>query len=185
MSQRYSDPSVGDKSYVLYEKNSTANNSVQRKTLKSMDNAAFVPDRAPSPIEGHRVILSTESPAAQKLGTQQMIPKGLAIATKTRAPRHHTIASSTFSKELLQQEQKRLSNPEISVQDDINTGGLKRNLRNQSYRAAMRGFKDEECQPIKPMSTLKPVSEDPNAPPPRSPARPKVCLTLFFFTFCI
>ncbi|XP_072282108.1 rho guanine nucleotide exchange factor 16 [Pyxicephalus adspersus] len=175
MSNRYSDPSVGDKSYLVYEKNgnATAHSSMQRKSLKPMDNASFLPDRNPSPVEAHRVILSTESPAAQKLGTQQMIPKSLAIATKTKAPRHHTIASTTFSKELLQQEQKRLSTPEFPSEDDMNVGGLKRNLRNQSYRAAMRGFKDEDLQPIKPMSTLKPVSEDPNAPPPRSPGRSK------------
>ncbi|XP_040182389.1 rho guanine nucleotide exchange factor 16-like [Rana temporaria] len=176
MSHRYSDPSVGDRSYLVYEKNatSTANNSIPRKTLKPVDNASYVPDGgAPTPVEAHRVILSTESPAAHKLGTQQMIPKSLAIATKTKATRHHTIASSTISKEFVQQEQRKLSAREASVEDDINVGGLKRNLRNQSYRVAMRGFKDEEYQPIKPMSTLKPVTENPNAPPPRSPGRSK------------
>lgn len=141
--------------------------------MKPVDNASYVPERAPSPVEAQRVILSTESPAAQKLGTQQMIPKSLAIATKTKAPRHHTIASTTFSKELLQQEQKRLSTPQMSTEDDIDIGGLKRNLRNQSYRAAMKGLRDEDYQPIKPMSTLKPLSEDPNVPPPRSPGRSK------------
>ncbi|XP_068098498.1 rho guanine nucleotide exchange factor 16 isoform X2 [Hyperolius riggenbachi] len=177
MSHRYSDPSVGDKSYLVYEKESpTTNAPAKRKTLKPKDNASFVPDRTPSPVEGHRVVLSTVSPAAQKLGTQQMIPKGLAIATRTKGPRHHTIASSTVTKEFLQQEQKRMSTPEIcldSFDDDPDMGGgIKRNLRNQSYKAAMRGFK-EDYQPIKPMSTLKPVSEDPNAPPPRSPGRSK------------
>ncbi|XP_018432405.1 PREDICTED: rho guanine nucleotide exchange factor 16 [Nanorana parkeri] len=175
MSNRYSDPSVGDQSYLLYDKNANAeaNFSKQRKTLKPVDNASYLPDRAPTPVEANRVILSTESPAAHKLGTQQLIPKGLAIATKTKNPRHHTIASSTITKEFLQREQKRLAIPELSVEDDIDSGGLKRNLRNQSYRAAVRSFKDEDIQPLKPMSTLKPVSEDPHAPPPRSPGRSK------------
>lgn len=175
MSHRFSDPSVGDRSYLVYEKNakSTANNSIPRKTLKPVDNASYVPDGAPSPVEAHRVILSTESPAAHKLGTQQMIPKSLAIATKTKAPRHHTIASSTISKEFVQQEQRKLHARENSTEDDIDVGGLKRNLRNQSYRVAMRGFNDEDYQPIKPMATLKPVTENPNAPPQRSPGRSK------------
>ncbi|KAM9299195.1 rho guanine nucleotide exchange factor 16 [Gastrophryne carolinensis] len=175
MSNRYSDPSVGDKSYAFYEtKENSTSKSMQQITVKAMDNASYIADQPPSPVDAHRVVLSTESAAAKKLGTQQMIPKGLAIASKTRSPRHHTIASTTISKEFLQQEQKRFSTPEISLDDDLENGGtLKRNLRNQSYRAAMRGFKNEDVQPIKPMSTLMPVSEDPNAPPPRSPKSPR------------
>ncbi|XP_044138064.1 rho guanine nucleotide exchange factor 16 [Bufo gargarizans] len=183
MSQRYSDPSVGEKSFLLLEKNkyldlnTTSNSSVQKKTVNAMDNASYVPDQNPSPVQASRIILSTESPAAQKLGTQQMIPKGLAIASRTKVPRHHTIATSTFSKEFIRIDPKRVSTPDICIdspEDDPEGGGtLKRNLRNQSYRAAMKGFKDDDYEPLKPVSSLKPVSEDSNAPPPRSPGRSK------------
>ncbi|XP_073417802.1 rho guanine nucleotide exchange factor 16 isoform X2 [Dendrobates tinctorius] len=184
MSHRYSDPSVGEKSFLVLEKkyldfkaNTTSNSSMQKKTINAMDNASYVPDQGPSPVEARRIVLSTESPAAQKLGTQQMIPKGLAHASKTKVPRHHSFAATTFSKELARNDPKRISAPDISLdspEDDPDDGGtLKRNLRNQSYRAAMKGFKDDDYEPRKPISTLKPVSEDPNAPPPRSPARSK------------
>ncbi|XP_063799418.1 rho guanine nucleotide exchange factor 16 isoform X2 [Pseudophryne corroboree] len=185
MSHRYSDPSVGEKSYLLYEKKKypelqvkpTINSSLQRKSLEPADNASYTPDKTPSPVEAHRIILSTESPAARKLGTQQMIPKGLAIATKTKVPRHHSFAATTFTKELSRNEPKRVSAPDIAIdspEDELdNAGSLKRNFRSQSYRAAMKGFKDEDSEPYKPMSTLKTVSEDPNAPPPKSPGRSK------------
>ncbi|XP_075696844.1 rho guanine nucleotide exchange factor 16 [Rhinoderma darwinii] len=185
MSNRYSDPSVGEKSFLLLDKNkyldlkvnSTPSSSVHKKTVSAMDNASYVPDQSPSPVEAHRIILSTESLAAQKLGTQQMIPKGLAIASKTKVPRHHSFAATTFSKEFSRNDPKRLSTPDISIdspEDETEGGGtLKRNLRNQSYRVAMKGFKDDDYEPRKPISSLKPVSEDPNAPPPRSPGRSK------------
>ncbi|KAM3923247.1 rho guanine nucleotide exchange factor 16 [Leptodactylus fuscus] len=187
MSHRYSDPLVGDKSSLLLEKNkyldlkSTSNSSLHKTTVNTMDNASYVPDQNPSPVQAHRIILSTESAAAHKLGTQQMIPKGLAIASKTKVPRHHSFAATTFSKELARNDPKRVSAPDLCLdfpEDDPEGGGtLKRNLRNQSYRAAMKGFRDDDYEPRKPVSTLKPVSEDPNAPPPRSPGRSKKTFT--------
>ncbi|XP_053546316.1 rho guanine nucleotide exchange factor 16 [Bombina bombina] len=186
MSNRHSDPSVGEKSYLLLDKkngtdfklSARSTSSLQRKSLDALDNASYLPDPTPSPVEARRIILSTQSPAALKVGTQQMIPKGLAVATRTKVPRHHSFAATTFSKDFARNDPKRVSAPDIcldSPEDDPDVGGtLKRNLRNQSYRAAMKGFKNpEDDEPQKPISTLKPVSEDPNAPPPRSPGRSK------------
>ncbi|KAM4651287.1 rho guanine nucleotide exchange factor 16 [Discoglossus pictus] len=186
MSNRHSDSSLGEKSYLLFEKkngsdlrvSSRSTSSLLRKSLEALDNASFNPDSSPSPVEARRIILSTQSPAALKVGTQQMIPKSLAVATKTKVTRHHTFAATTVTKDLARNDPKRVSAPDMcpeSPEDDLDTGGtLKRNLRNQSYRAAMKGFKNsEEDEPQKPMSTLKPLSEDPNAPPPRSPNRNK------------
>ncbi|KAM4702638.1 rho guanine nucleotide exchange factor 16 [Rhinophrynus dorsalis] len=188
MSNRHSDSSLGEKTFLLFDRkkcpdikrNSTMPPTMHRKTLDAMDNATYIPHPPPSPVEAQRVILSTESPVAKKVGTQQMIPKGLAVATKTKVPRHHSFAATTFTKELARNDPKRMSTPDICLDppddddvDDADIGGtLKRNLRNQSYRAAMKGFKPED-EPLKPISTLKPVSEDPNAPPPRSPGRSK------------
>ncbi|XP_053308016.1 rho guanine nucleotide exchange factor 16 [Spea bombifrons] len=181
MSNRYSDPGVGEKSYLLFEKTKTSemrpsSNSLQRRTLEAIDNGSYVPERSPSPspVEAHRVILSTESLAALKLGTQQVIPKNLAIATKSKVPRHHSFAATPFNKEAARNDPKRMSAPDMFPDDDLDYGGsLKRNLRNQSYRAAMKGFRSEEDEPQRTMSTLKPVLEDPSAPPPRSPGRSK------------
>ncbi|XP_066463472.1 rho guanine nucleotide exchange factor 16 [Eleutherodactylus coqui] len=183
MSHRYSDPSVGEKSFLLLEKNqyldlnSTSNSSLQKKPENTMENASYVPDQGPSPVQAHRIILSTESPAAQKLGTQQMIPRGLAIASKTKVPRHHSFAATTSSKELARNDPKRISTPDLCIdspEDETEgEGTLKRNLRNQSYRVAMRAFKDDEYETAKPVCSLMPVSEDPNSPPPKSPGRSK------------
>ncbi|XP_063291869.1 rho guanine nucleotide exchange factor 16 [Pelobates fuscus] len=185
MSNRHSDPSLGDKTFLLFERNkyqdmNRSTNSLQRKTLNPVDNDSYMARRSPSPspVEANRVILSTESPAAHKLGTQQMIPKNLAIATKTKVPRHHSFAATTFSKELARNDPKRLSAPDMNLdspEDDVDNGGtLKRNLRNQSYRAAMKGFRtDDDDEPQKFVSTLKPLSEDSSTPPTRSPGRSK------------
>ncbi|KAM8927401.1 rho guanine nucleotide exchange factor 16 [Pelodytes ibericus] len=184
MSNRHSDPSVGDKSFLLFERKKCPelklnSNSLQRKTLDALDNASYTSERSPSPspVEANRIILSTESQAAQKLGTQQMIPKSLAVATKTKVPRHHSFAATAFSKELARNDPKRVSAPDLcldSQDGDLDDGGtLKRNLRNQSYRAAMKGFRTDDDEPPKPMSSLKPVSEDPSAAPSRSPGRSK------------
>ncbi|OCT72834.1 rho guanine nucleotide exchange factor 16 [Xenopus laevis] len=193
MSQRKSDSSLGEKSSLLFDRKKYASEfkksatlvpavprrtDVSRRTLEPVDNASYIPERIPSPVEASRVILSTESPAAHKLGTQQMIPKGLAVATKTKVPRHHSFAATTFTRELARNDPKRISAPDICLdpsEDDIDTGGtLKRNLRNQSYRSAMKGFQNfEDSEPQKPFSTLMPVSEDPLALPPRSPGRSK------------
>lgn len=52
---------------------------------------------------------------------------------------------------------------------------LKRNLRNMSYRAAMKGA-GTEMEPVSTVPTLKPMLEEGSAPPARSPGRSKVGL---------
>uniref|UniRef100_A0A8C5MYJ1 Rho guanine nucleotide exchange factor 16 n=1 Tax=Leptobrachium leishanense TaxID=445787 RepID=A0A8C5MYJ1_9ANUR len=181
MSNRHSDSSLGEKSLSLFERNRNPrpqNANSLRKPLDVVDNDSYLGGRSPSPspVEANRIILSTESPAAQKLGTQQMIPKGLAIATKTKVPRHHSFAATTFLKEPARNDPKRVSAPDLNLdspEDDSDNGGtLKRNLRNQSYRAAMKVFGSED-EPQKFTSTLKALSENAPAPPQRSPGRSK------------
>ncbi|XP_069466327.1 rho guanine nucleotide exchange factor 16 isoform X2 [Ambystoma mexicanum] len=188
MSNRHSDSSLGeDASFLLDQKfysdlqlNANPNSTTNRRSMEAMSNAAFCPEPPLSLADGRRIILSTQSPAALKVGTQQLIPKGLAVATKTKVQRHHTFQVATLTKDLARNDPKRISAPDISLEDlddEMDAGGmLKRNLRNQSYRAAMKGFKDaDEADQMKPISfsTLKPVMEDPTAQPPRSPGKSK------------
>ncbi|XP_043853336.1 rho guanine nucleotide exchange factor 16 [Dromiciops gliroides] len=189
MSQRYSDSSLDEKSKLLRYRlhselrldedgNPAPGLPRPRDSLKSMEDAVFQAE-CPLPCEPHHVILSTESPAALKVGTQQLIPKGLAVSTKAKTPtRHQSFALTMTSKEAASRDSKRLSAPSFSWDDldvDVTSAGmLKRNLRNQSYRAAMKGF-GSPAEP-KPIPTLKPLVEEPVQARARSPARNKKTL---------
>ncbi|NWX88168.1 ARHGG factor, partial [Nothoprocta pentlandii] len=124
--------------------------------------------------EPRRVVLSTESPAALKVGTQQLIPKSLAVSTKTKSPSRHQ-SFGAASKEPLCPNPKRASAPSISLEAEVEDdygGALKRNLRNMSYRAAMKG-QGAEPEPTNAVASLKPVLEEGSAMPARSPGRNK------------
>ncbi|KFO76659.1 Rho guanine nucleotide exchange factor 16, partial [Cuculus canorus] len=125
--------------------------------------------------EPRRIVLSTDSPAALKLGTQQLIPKSLAVSTKTKNTpfRHQSFGAAGSRREPLSPDPKRASIPSFSVEVEDDDGGtLKRNLRNMSYRAAMKGV-DMDLELASTIPSLKPVSEDGSALPARSPGRNK------------
>ncbi|NXX97476.1 ARHGG factor, partial [Centropus bengalensis] len=127
--------------------------------------------------EPRRVVLSTDSPAALKLGTQQLIPKSLAVSTRTKnnPSRHQSFGAAGLGREPLSPDPKRMSVPSFSVEaegEDEDGGTLKRNLRNMSYRAAMKGL-DLELGPTSAVPSLKPVAEEGSASPARSPGRNK------------
>ncbi|KAM9521560.1 rho guanine nucleotide exchange factor 16 [Guaruba guarouba] len=125
---------------------------------------------SPPMAEPRRIVLSTDSPAALKVGTQQLIPKSLAVSTRTKHnPSRHQ--SSASSREPLSPDPKRASIPSLSLEaeeEEDGGGTLKRNLRNMSYRAAMK-----EPGPTNAVSSLKPVSEESSALPAHSPGRSK------------
>ncbi|OXB56608.1 hypothetical protein ASZ78_009823 [Callipepla squamata] len=122
--------------------------------------------------EPRRIVLSTDSPAALKVGTQQLIPRSLAVSTKTKNPTRNP--SSASVPEAACPGQRRASVPNATPQEDTGDGGgmLKRNLRNMSYRAAMKGV-GTEMEPVSTVPTLKPLPEDGSALPARSPGRSK------------
>ncbi|NXA64186.1 ARHGG factor, partial [Mohoua ochrocephala] len=124
--------------------------------------------------EPRRIVLSTDSPAALKVGTQQLIPKSLAVSSKPKnSPSRHQ--SFGASREPLSPDPKRAAVPILALEaedEDDGGGALKRNLRNMSYRAAMKGL-GAELEPPKAAPSLKPVSEDGSALPDRSPGRNK------------
>uniref|UniRef100_U3K4Q0 Rho guanine nucleotide exchange factor 16 n=1 Tax=Ficedula albicollis TaxID=59894 RepID=U3K4Q0_FICAL len=113
---------------------------------------------------------------ALKVGTQQLIPKSLAVSSK---PKSSPSRPQSFgaSREPLSPEPKLAAvpvlDPEAEDEDEDDGGGaLKRSLRNMSYRAAMKGL-GAELEPAKAAASLKPVSEDGSALPNRSPGRSK------------
>ncbi|XP_036601674.1 rho guanine nucleotide exchange factor 16 [Trichosurus vulpecula] len=185
MSQRHSDGSLDEKSKLLEYRlhselrldedgNPISGLPGSRSSLHSMENASFQVEHPPG--KPHPIILSTESPAALKVGTQQLIPKGLAVSSKAKTPtRHQSFALSMLGKDQARTDIKRLSVPSFSWDDldvDVTSGGmLKRNLRNQSYRAAMKGFRSPA--EAKPVATLKPLAEECPQGRARSPARNK------------
>uniref|UniRef100_A0A803YS80 Rho guanine nucleotide exchange factor 16 n=1 Tax=Meleagris gallopavo TaxID=9103 RepID=A0A803YS80_MELGA len=134
------------------------------------------PDSAMSSFpmaEPRRIVLSTDSPAALKVGTQQLIPRSLAVSTKTKNPTRNPSAGSI--PDAACSGQKRASVPSITLQEGTEEDGggmLKRNLRNMSYRAAMKGT-GTEMEPVSTVPTLKPLLEEGSAPPARSPGRSK------------
>ncbi|XP_041332486.1 rho guanine nucleotide exchange factor 16 [Pyrgilauda ruficollis] len=132
---------------------------------------------SPTSAEPRRIVLSTDSPAALKVGTQQLIPKSLAVSSKPKnSPSRHQ--SFGASREPLSPDSKRVAVPipALEAEDEDDGGGaLKRNLRNMSYRAAMKGL-GAELEPAKASPSLKPVSEDGSALPDRSPGRSKKTL---------
>ncbi|KAB0399459.1 hypothetical protein E2I00_015768 [Balaenoptera physalus] len=160
MSQQHSDSSLEEKllEYRFHselkldtEGNPASGLPMVRGSLQSRSNAAFQPDSpvppSPSPEaqELRTIVLSTQSPAALKMGTQQLIPRSLAVSSKAKTPaRHQSFGAAMLSKEAARRDPRLLSAPTFSLDDmDVDTGPggmLRRNLRNQSYRAAMKGL---------------------------------------------
>lgn len=158
-----------------------------RGSLHSRSNAAFQPDTpaplepAPESQEPRTVILSTQSPAALKMGTEQLIPRSLAVSSKAKTPaRHQSFGAAMLSKEAARRNPQLLSAPSFSLDDmdlDMGPGGmLKRNLRNQSYRAAMKGLGTPggEGGPVQLTPKLQALAEEPSQPPARPAAKNKV-----------
>ncbi|KAK2105717.1 Rho guanine nucleotide exchange factor 16 [Saguinus oedipus] len=194
MSQRHSDSSLEEKllEYRFHSElrldasgNPASGLPMVRGSLRVRDNAAFQPE-APAP-PGHEeprpIILSTESPAALKLGTQQLIPKGLAVASKSKTPaRHQSFGAAVLSREAARRNPQLLPAASFSLDDmDVDTdpgGMLRRNLRNQSYRAAMKGLGKPGGQgdAIQLSPKLQALAEEPTQPATRSPARHKKTL---------
>ncbi|XP_067167268.1 rho guanine nucleotide exchange factor 16 [Apteryx mantelli] len=145
-------------------------------SITAPDTASFSAASSPTACEPRRIVLSTESPAALKVGTQQLIPKSLAVSTKTKNPsRHQSFGAAGLSKEPLCPDTKRASAPSISLEAEVEDdygGALKRNLRNMSYRAAMRGL-GAEPEPVNAATSLRPVPEEGSTLPARSPGRNK------------
>lgn len=138
------------------------------------------PPPAPEGEETRAVVLSTHSPVALRMGTQQLIPRSLAMTSKTKTPaRHQSFGAAMLSKEASRRDPQLLPTTSFSLDDmAVDTGSgamLRRNLRNQSYRAAMRGAGPPggEGGSIQLSPRLQALAEEPSQPP-RHPTRNKV-----------
>lgn len=129
MARRQSQASKADQSPLLLD-----NMLSSQLHLDSQANSLAVheqPSRTP-------VILSTESEAARKLGTQQLIPKNLAISSRPKNRHHTTVVTLPVVREAQKNIQRFSHDTDLSWEDyEGDDGGLHRNRRNKSYRAAV------------------------------------------------
>ncbi|XP_036918015.1 rho guanine nucleotide exchange factor 16 isoform X1 [Sturnira hondurensis] len=198
MSQRHSDSSLEEKLLAVRfhselgldgQGNPAPRLPVVRGPLRVQSNAAFQPDspgpqpECPKDREPRTVVLSTDSPVALKMGTEQLIPRSLAASSKTKTPaRHQSFGAAVLSKEAARRDPQLHMAPSFSLDDmdlDVGPGGtLTRNLRSQSYRAAMRGLRvpGGEAGPIHLSPKLQALAEEASQPPARHPAKNKKTL---------
>lgn len=143
----------------------------QCETLQEDVNREAVPEQA---------LLSTQSPAALKTGTRQLIPKNLATASRPRTRYHTTVVTLPVSlQKSISGSRSRHSTqgPDVSWEDYDSDGdgfALRRNRRNKSYRAAVTSLDFEAMAAGQgSAATLKPVRQQraPSPCPGRSPRR--------------
>ncbi|XP_016069029.1 PREDICTED: rho guanine nucleotide exchange factor 16 [Miniopterus natalensis] len=160
-----------------------------RSPLQGRSNAIVQQDPVGPPLsppankEPRTVILSTESPVALRMGTEQLIPRSLAVSSKAKTPaRHQSFGAAILSKEAARRDPRLLAAPSFSLDDmdmDMGPGGtLARNLRSQSYRAAMKGLGalGGEVPPIPLSPKLHALAEESTQPPGRHVAKNKKTL---------
>lgn len=119
-----------------------------------------------------QVVLTTKSPAALKVGKEQMIPKKLAVSSRPKNRHHTTVVTFPVGLENSSSaNQSRRSDVSWDDYDSDGEGfGIRRNRRNQSYRAAIISLNFESLATEQATATeLKPVREG-RAPSP-SPIR--------------
>ncbi|XP_065552864.1 rho guanine nucleotide exchange factor 16 isoform X3 [Lathamus discolor] len=176
MSRRRPSSSVDDKAFLLEYRchpvrPEPPSPTGRHSSATGPDATSLLATGSPPAAEPRRIVLSTDSPAALKVGTQQLIPRSLAVSTRTK---HNAsrLQGSAASREPLSPDPKGASVPSLSLEaeeeEEDGGGALKRNLRNMSYRAAMK-----EPGPPNAVSSLKPVSEEGSALPAHSPGRSK------------
>ncbi|XP_068996312.1 rho guanine nucleotide exchange factor 16 [Embiotoca jacksoni] len=125
-----------------------------------------------------QVLLSTQSPAALKVGTHQLIPKNLAVTSRPRTRHHTTVVTFPVGLENSSSGSRirhSTQGPDVSWEDydsDGNGFSWGKNRRNKSYRAAVTSLDIETMTGSQEATaTLKPVREG-RAPSPgraRSP----------------
>lgn len=124
------------------------------------------------------VVLSTQSPAALKTGTHQLIPKNLASASRPKHRHHTTVVTFPIGLEHSSSRTRHSTQGADVSWEDYDSDGdgfaLRRNRRNKSYRAAVTSLDIEAMAGGQgSASMLKPVKETraPSPNPGRSPRR--------------
>ncbi|KAL4622568.1 rho guanine nucleotide exchange factor 16-like [Arapaima gigas] len=167
---------MGDQSPLLLEQR-LSNFQLERPSDSGKPTKGRVTEASDGRVR-NKVVLSTQSKVALKLGTQQLIPKNLAVASRTKT-RHHTTVV-TLPVQLQSNKDKRVSapSPDVTWEDydsDGEGGSLQRNRRNKSYRAAVRFLSNDDMAIEQGASSLNTVSEEgaPSSQLAHSPQRSK------------
>lgn len=135
-------------------------------------------DEVDKTVVPQTVVLSTQSPAALKTGTHQLIPKNLATTIRSKHRHHTTVVTFPIGLEHSSTRTRHSAQGSDVSWEDYDSDGdgfaLRRNRRNKSYRAAVTSLDIEAMAGEKgSASTLKPVKESraPSPNPGRSPLR--------------
>ncbi|KAG8001950.1 Rho guanine nucleotide exchange factor 26 [Nibea albiflora] len=187
-------PSPADRGQALLRQSSSSPASSQdtrhASSFSSISSASPSPSLSPSISPSPSIVLSTHSPAALKMGTQQLIPKGLACDTRQNrmppsGPQGHGLAG------LLGLDHSRRALKALSMVETgtyFSTGGglteatdgesespgtLRRGLRSTSYRRAVVSGVDLEVPSVDPKAQLSlPITKGPDGNKPASPVSP-------------
>uniref|UniRef100_A0A4W4GX81 Rho guanine nucleotide exchange factor (GEF) 16 n=1 Tax=Electrophorus electricus TaxID=8005 RepID=A0A4W4GX81_ELEEL len=170
MSHRQSQDSMGDQSPLLLDSMFTQLH-VDHGRGRSVSNTDLSAPEPPEKTRQAPIVLSTQSIAARKLGTQQLIPRNLAMSSRPKNRHHTTVVTLPVSLEA-QKSAQRL-NRDLSWEDydsDGDSFSLRRNQRNKSYRAAITSLDSDLMWK---QDLLQPVSEEraPSPKPTSSPGR--------------
>lgn len=162
MSHGQSQTSTGDQSPLL-DSMLSSKLDLDREADSSSSTAVTVPEQPPrTPI-----VLSTESEAARKLGTTQLIPKNLAVTSRPKNRHHTTVVTLPVVREAQKNIQRFSHDPVASWEDyDSDDGGLRRNRRNKSYRTAVTSL---DADLIWKQDLLQPFSEEKEKTPSPKP----------------
>ncbi|XP_051509761.1 rho guanine nucleotide exchange factor 16-like [Myxocyprinus asiaticus] len=152
MSHRRSDGSMNDQSLLLPESRFCSVLQLDQPSGRSASSIDL--SRVDSPEDEKRiVVLSTQSEAARKRGTQQLIPKNLAVTSRPKNRYHTTVVTLPVP----------LQPSDICWEDYDSDGvdgfSLRRNRRNKSYRAAVTSLNIDALS-SEVSENLMPVSEE-------------------------
>uniref|UniRef100_A0A667Y728 Rho guanine nucleotide exchange factor 26 n=1 Tax=Myripristis murdjan TaxID=586833 RepID=A0A667Y728_9TELE len=183
-------PSPADREHTPLRQSSSSLASTQETRNASSSSSSSTttspsPSLSPSMSPPPPIVLSTHSPAALKMGTQQLIPKGL--ASDTRQSKAPSSGSKRAEKALSMVETgaffstgRSWGQGEGADKESESPGALRRGLRSTSYRRAVVSGVDLEVPSVDPkaqqlsQAALKGQQEDRDKPGSPSPDKKKL-----------
>ncbi|XP_059189613.1 rho guanine nucleotide exchange factor 16 [Centropristis striata] len=185
MSHGHSDSCLGDQAPLILTElhiSEPGDECYQPQSTPRPQSESSMPqeDAVDRMVVPQKVVLSTLSPAAQKVGSHQLIPKNLAAGGRPKNRHHTTVVTFPVGLEISSSAARirhSTQGPDVSWEDYDSDGdgfALRRNRRNKSYRAAVTSLDIEAMASGRASgATLKPVREDraPSPGPARSPGR--------------
>lgn len=184
MSQSESDSCTADQAPSLLESqfstelhiHEPGDECCQPQTSPTSQSEASTPKDNTAVKEGklQQVVLSTESPAALKVGSHQLIPKNLAVSSRPKNRHHTTVVTFPVGLEKSSNGNRHSDQGPDVLWEDYDSDGdgfaLRRNRRNKSYRAAVTSLDIEAMAAGRvAAATLKPIHEKRASSP--NPAR--------------